>query len=72
MWENAICFMCDDPVEIVARNPFGPIKYTFRCCRCGDYGVSSHFATAPDVPSDLKPRISAATRQAHELGTLFY
>jgi hypothetical protein len=68
MWENPTCFMCDDPVQVDSPNVFGPEYHTFSCRRCGQYGVSVHLLRAPDMPSDLRACISAATRQAHESG----
>jgi hypothetical protein len=60
--------MCDDHVEVEGAINSSASEHALRCRRCGRYRVSSIFARTPDIPSDLKIWISAATRQADELG----
>lgn len=67
MLGSSTCLMCDEPVELGGSNVFTP-EYTVRCRRCGEYGISRIFGSAPHIPSELRVCISAATRQASELG----
>ncbi len=68
MEEQSQCLMCRFKIEFETPPSTSATEHTVRCKRCGRYRISQRLAKTPHVPNDLKPYLSAATRQASDAG----
>lgn len=63
------CPLCFNQIRfVVTTSPSPPADIGIECARCGRYDVGASLVAMPDIPDNLRPYLSAATRQAQQAG----